>query len=113
MPRLLKTAAATPSNPGMVRIVDVASHAHHAAPSYGIDLKNINGEMGFIMGPAARYGASKLANILHARELDRRYRDPAARVAAGVMPEGEDSVSSIVDVGEVWASSIHPGRVKT
>jgi NAD(P)-dependent dehydrogenase (short-subunit alcohol dehydrogenase family) len=100
-PILLNTAAKTASTPGMVRIVNISSHAHKNAPSDGIDLMNVNRTMGGVLGPVARYGSSKLLNILHAQELDRRYKDHA------------DRRGDVASAGEIWAASIDPGRVDT
>jgi NAD(P)-dependent dehydrogenase (short-subunit alcohol dehydrogenase family) len=99
---MLKTAAR--SSPGVVRIVNVASDGHANAPSFGIDLQDIDQING---GPVSRYGSSKLANILHTRELARRYSTPAARATNSILPTESDAG------GEIWASSVHPGMVKT
>lgn len=99
-------AAASISPPGTVRIVNVSSQAHHDAPSYGINLLDVNQNVGFITGPVKRYGASKLANILHARELYRRYGTLETRALHA------DPVS-IPSEGEIWTASINPGRVDT
>ncbi|KAL1847303.1 hypothetical protein Plec18170_008651 [Paecilomyces lecythidis] len=100
LPSIQAAAAASP--PGTVRIVNVSSQAHHNAPSYGINLADVNENVGLIMGPVKRYGASKLANILHARELHRRYGTPEA----GRSNEGPS-------YGEILTASINPGRVDT
>ena len=67
MPILLKTAEKPESD---VRIVNLSSEGHNMAPGPGIiynqpELEN--------WSTARRYGQAKLANILHARELQRRY----------------------------------------
>lgn len=100
LPSIQAAAAASP--PGTVRIVNVSSQAHHNAPSYGINLADVNENVGLIMGPVKRYGASKLANILHAKELHKRYGMPEA----GKSNEGPSD-------GEIWTASINPGRVDT
>ena len=51
------------------KVVNVASEAHNFA-SRGLDMNNLNGEKSYSPWPA--YGASKLANILFTRELQRR-----------------------------------------
>jgi NAD(P)-dependent dehydrogenase (short-subunit alcohol dehydrogenase family) len=99
---MLKTAAT--SSPGVVRIVNVASNAHENAHPFGIDLQDIDQVNG---GPVSRYGSSKLANILHTKELARRYSTPAARATNSDFPAEDDAG------GEIWVSSIHPGMVKT
>lgn len=69
LPTLLRTAAATAATTGAVRIVNVSSEAHRTAV-FGINLED--------PAPARsntwlRYGQSKLANILHAKALAKRY----------------------------------------
>jgi retinol dehydrogenase-12 len=92
--RLLPTmfATAKSEDPGVVRVVNLSSYGHHSAPSGGIsfsdmDLKEANG--------MARYGQSKLANVLHTKMLHKMY--------------GPESSSE----GAVWVSAVHPGLVKT
>lgn len=84
LPLLLSTA----EEPGAdVRIVNLTSMGHANTVKGGIDFESVKTELSdrhsFI-----RYGQSKLANILHARELARRY----------------PSITSV---------SVHPGRVAT
>jgi retinol dehydrogenase 14 len=69
------------------RVVNVASSGHGYARE-GIPFDDLTWERGYSMRGA--YGVSKLANILHAREFDRRHRS--------------DGVS---------AYSMHPGLVRT
>ncbi len=54
------------------RVVIVSSAAHRNTPKGGIDFDNLAGEKGY--SPWRFYGQSKLANLLFARELDRRLR---------------------------------------
>jgi NAD(P)-dependent dehydrogenase (short-subunit alcohol dehydrogenase family) len=102
MPIILDAAAK--SAPGTVRIVNVASNGHTNAAPRGIDLQDINQVHG---GPVSRYGSSKLANILHTKELARRYSTPLAR-ATNTSLTAEKSGG-----GEIWAASLHPGMVNT
>lgn len=89
---------------GIVRIVNVTSNAHENVPDFGIDLQDIDQASG---GPISRYGSSKLASILHTKELARRFSMPETRAAYwGV--RSEDNTG-----GEIWVSSVHPGVVKT
>jgi WW domain-containing oxidoreductase len=53
------------------RVVVTSSDAHRQAPRGGIELDNLSGETGY--GAWRAYGQSKLANILFARELARRF----------------------------------------
>lgn len=69
------------------RVVDVASSGHGFADE-GIPFDDLTFDAGFSLRRA--YGVSKLANILHARELDRRYGDRG-----------------------VHAFAVHPGLVRT
>jgi NAD(P)-dependent dehydrogenase (short-subunit alcohol dehydrogenase family) len=89
---------------GIVRIVNVSSNAHENVPQFGIDLQDVDQVNG---GPISRYGSSKLASILHTKELARRFSMPEARAAySGFRSEGNTG-------GEIWVSSVHPGMVKT
>jgi NAD(P)-dependent dehydrogenase (short-subunit alcohol dehydrogenase family) len=84
LPLLLSTA----QDPGAdVRIVNLTSMGHTNAPKGGIAFETVKTELSD-RHSFVRYGQSKLANILHARELARRY-------------------PSILSV------SVHPGRVAT
>lgn len=53
------------------RVVVVSSDAHRRAPEAGIEFDNLSGERGY--GDWRAYGQSKLANILFARELTRKF----------------------------------------
>jgi len=69
LPTLLKTA----QEPGAdVRVVSVSSFGHFFAPSKGILFDQVKTPMASYM-THTRYGQSKLANILFATELARRY----------------------------------------
>jgi NAD(P)-dependent dehydrogenase (short-subunit alcohol dehydrogenase family) len=79
---------------GSVRIVNVSSDGHliFGAPS-GIDFNDVNQTRSGKGGPWSRYGSSKLANILHAKELNRRHGG--------------------LEKGSIWTASLHPGTVDT
>jgi NAD(P)-dependent dehydrogenase (short-subunit alcohol dehydrogenase family) len=49
--------------------------------------------------PMTRYGQSKLANVLHAKTLHRRY--------------GPGSPSTRAGDGEIWTAAVHPGAVES
>lgn len=86
LPILLKTAEQPNSD---VRIIILSSEAHKTHPTNGIKFDMLKTEASFaFLGPWKRYGQSKLANILYASELARRY-------------------PSIITV------SVHPGSVNT
>lgn len=65
------------------RVVVVASSAHTRAPREGIDFDNLAGERSYDRWAA--YGRSKLANILFAKELARRFAG-SAKTANAVHP---------------------------
>ena len=54
------------------RVVMLSSAAHQAAPSGGIAFDNLDGAKGY--SPWTFYGQSKMANLLFAKELARRFK---------------------------------------
>ncbi|XP_071703409.1 short-chain dehydrogenase TIC 32, chloroplastic-like [Rutidosis leptorrhynchoides] len=73
------------------RIVNVSSMGHQFANNkIGIDFDKINDQASY--GPIRAYGVSKLANILHANELTRLFK--------------EEKV-------DITANSLHPGAIAT
>jgi len=93
LPLLQRTARTSP--PGNVRIVNVSSMGHAAAPSEGIKFQDTSLKHAFTF---RRYGQSKLANILHTKALERRYG-----------PNGGTAERSTA----IWNVSLHPGNVDT
>jgi retinol dehydrogenase-12 len=70
---LLPKLKATAEKPGAdVRIISLSSTGHQFAPKGGLLLDKVNSETSSI-GTVARYGQSKLANILYSNELAKRY----------------------------------------
>ncbi|MBW2254046.1 MAG: SDR family NAD(P)-dependent oxidoreductase, partial [Deltaproteobacteria bacterium] len=69
------------------RVVMVSSGAHFMAPEVGIDFDNLSGERDF--HPWRTYGQSKLANVLMARSLARKFD------------------------GKKTANALHPGVIET
>jgi WW domain-containing oxidoreductase len=65
------------------RVVLLSSDAHKAAPRSGIQFDNLSGEKGY--SSWAAYGQSKLANLLCARELARRF-EGTRRTANAIHP---------------------------
>jgi NAD(P)-dependent dehydrogenase (short-subunit alcohol dehydrogenase family) len=65
------------------RVVMLSSTAHKGAPKQGIEWDNLSGARGYT--PWRSYGQSKLANLLFARELARRF-EGTQRVATAVHP---------------------------
>lgn len=84
LPLMQRTASQTGSD---VRIVNVSSAAHLFAMGPGIHFDKLKTSAADT-STSALYGQSKLANVLHARELARRYP-------------------------QILSTSIHPGRVET
>jgi NAD(P)-dependent dehydrogenase (short-subunit alcohol dehydrogenase family) len=65
------------------RVVMVSSMAHTSAPADGINLQNLDCHEGYT--PFRAYGVSKLANVLFARSLAKRFGD-GGRVACSLHP---------------------------
>ena len=68
------------------RVVMLSSEGHRRAPVGGIEFDNLSGEKGY--QPLKAYGQSKLANLLFAKELQRRFtgtRKTAYAVHPGVV----------------------------
>jgi NAD(P)-dependent dehydrogenase (short-subunit alcohol dehydrogenase family) len=95
LPLLESTAAR--EEPGVVRIVNVSSIGHAAAPKEGVNLADTALAQSFTF---RRYGQSKLANILHAKSLHARYTGG-----------GRDRLATANN--KIWALSLHPGNVDT
>ncbi|RDW87377.1 hypothetical protein BP5796_03071 [Coleophoma crateriformis] len=95
LPLMLKTSK-TLRSPGSVRIVNLTSSGHWFAPNGGINFADTSLADKSAM---ARYGQSKLANVLHVKTLHQLY--------------GPGSPSAKAGNGEVWSSAVHPGYVET
>lgn len=65
------------------RVVMLSSSAHQMAPKGGIVFDNLDGSKGY--KPWVFYGQSKMANLLFAKELSRRFK-PGAQTAYAVHP---------------------------
>ncbi|XP_039832598.1 short-chain dehydrogenase TIC 32 B, chloroplastic-like isoform X2 [Panicum virgatum] len=86
---LLDNMKATAQSTGIEgRIVNLSSYAHHVTYPKGIEFDKINDEK----NDARAYGQSKLANILHAKELSRRLKEEGANITV---------------------NSVHPGMIMT
>jgi len=94
LPILLQTAKTL--EPGSVRVVNLSSSGHTMAPGAGICFEDLN-----LKGKSSmvRYGQSKLANILHAKTMNKLY--------------GPNSPHAASDGGEIWTAIVHPGLVKS
>ncbi|KAF2851946.1 NAD(P)-binding protein [Plenodomus tracheiphilus IPT5] len=91
---MLKTSKTLPV--GSVRIVNLTSSGHLSAPKGGINFDDPTLKDASVW---ARYGQSKLANILHTKSLHEKY--------------GPDSPGVRNGDGEIWTSCVHPGLVET
>lgn len=69
LPLMLNTAQQPGSD---VRIINLTSHSHQRAPREGIQFDNLR-SAGPPLAGLVRYGQSKLANILHVKQLAQRY----------------------------------------
>ncbi|KAJ8771485.1 hypothetical protein K2173_026662 [Erythroxylum novogranatense] len=88
---LMETMKKTANESGReARIVNVSSNAHHFSYPGGIRFDKLNDPSGFTTFTS--YAQSKLANVLHANELARRFK--------------EDGVN-------ITANSLHPGMIVT
>jgi NAD(P)-dependent dehydrogenase (short-subunit alcohol dehydrogenase family) len=94
LPLMLKTSKTL--SPGSVRIVNLSSSGHYSAPKGGINFVDTSLPND---GGMARYGQSKLANVLHTKTLNKLY--------------GPDSPSAQAAKGEIWTAAVHPGLVKS
>jgi NAD(P)-dependent dehydrogenase (short-subunit alcohol dehydrogenase family) len=94
LPLMLSTSKTLPL--GSVRIVNLSSSGHYSAPKGGINFADTSLPHGTGM---ARYGQSKLANVLHAKTLNKLYGPGSRRSKAGE--------------GEIWISAVHPGLVQS
>ncbi|EXJ92484.1 hypothetical protein A1O3_01036 [Capronia epimyces CBS 606.96] len=128
LPLLESTASASaPLSPaGSVRVVNVSSTGHSAAPKGGIDFADPSLRNAFTF---RRYGQSKLANILHATALQARYTPTTAiasertpttsptttttTIASERNPSPSAAAQSQSPTPQIYALSLHPGNVDT
>ncbi|KAK3132607.1 hypothetical protein QOZ80_6AG0525100 [Eleusine coracana subsp. coracana] len=68
------------------RIVNVSSEGHRFAYQEGIRFEKINDES--VYSSIGAYGQSKLANILHANELARRFKEEGVNITANSLHPG-------------------------
>lgn len=93
------------------RIVVVSSDVHRRAPRSGIEFDNLDGSKGY--GAWVNYGQSKLANILFAKELSRRFagtRKTANALHPGVI---KTSLSRHSSVAALALAAVSPIALKT
>ncbi|KAJ3686716.1 hypothetical protein LUZ61_015880 [Rhynchospora tenuis] len=88
---LLEKMKSTANSTGIEgRIVNLSSIAHHHTYGRGINFEQLNDPTAYSDKKA--YGQSKLANILHAKELSRRLKEEGANITV---------------------NSVHPGLIMT
>ncbi|CAI5967732.1 unnamed protein product [Closterium sp. NIES-65] len=100
LPKLKETAKQEGAE---ARIVIVSSAAHQFPYPGGIRFDAINAKEGY--DSVRAYGQSKLANILHARELARRLKEEGAGVTVNALHPGviDTNLSRhIVPPGTIW-----------
>lgn len=98
-----------PNGTGRERIIILTSDALHIHPPSGIPFATLRTKPGYF-GSWLRYGQSKLANVLYARELARRC--PEVTVLAihpGVVKTGMWGQLSIASRALVWVSQVAAG----
>ena len=109
----LLTDAASRGEPA--RVVNLSSRGHYLfAPEHGISLDDLDGAKSY--DPWRRYGESKLANVLHAKEISRRCADVSAVpavVAVSVHPGGIPSteLGRHIDFGAVLSLLLQPAAL--
>ncbi|EWC47939.1 hypothetical protein DRE_02821 [Drechslerella stenobrocha 248] len=94
LPLMQTTARQDDVAVGSVRLVEVSSAAYIGVGEPGVNFAELDLPRA---KPIDRYAQSKLANILHVRELHAR-----------VGPKGSQA-----EKGEIWVAVIHPGLVDT
>ncbi|GJP32084.1 hypothetical protein CLOM_g16622 [Closterium sp. NIES-68] len=100
LPKLKETAKKDNTE---ARIVIVSSAAHQFPYPGGIRLDAINASTGYDSIKA--YGQSKLANVLHARELARRLKEEGAAVTVNALHPGvidTNLARFIMQPGTIW-----------
>ncbi|GJN28670.1 hypothetical protein PR202_gb16825 [Eleusine coracana subsp. coracana] len=68
------------------RIINVSSVAHKRSDGSGFDLKKLNDKARY--NPFIAYSHSKVANILHANELSRRFQEEGCNLTANSLHPG-------------------------
>lgn len=112
--RLLPLMETTAEIPGTdVRFVALTSLGYRGHPSAGIDFDGLRDANQFpVLGPWIRYGQSKLANILFARELGKRYpKVTSVVVHPGVV--GTDLVHNLTFWNRVLVRATNPMGLMT
>lgn len=91
----------TASDGNTVRIVNLSSNAHQAAPK-DVKFENID-ELNQDLGPNGQYGRSKLATLLHARYLARHLTKEHPNILANATHPGfVDTKMSSQDIHEPY-----------
>ncbi|KAJ8771509.1 hypothetical protein K2173_026686 [Erythroxylum novogranatense] len=79
------------------RILNVASQAHRMTYRDGIRFNRINGPSGYSSFRA--YGQSKLANVLHAKELAKKLKEDGANITANSLHPGLIATNLFRNIG--------------
>ncbi|KAH7391257.1 oxidoreductase [Cadophora sp. MPI-SDFR-AT-0126] len=111
LPKMLETAKLPGAD---VRLVSLSSEGNQGHPMGGIIFADLKTVQNFrVLGPWQRYGQSKLANILYAAELARRFPDSGilfTSVHPGVFNTGLVTGLGTLNKALVWAGTL--GQVK-
>ncbi|OMP82049.1 putative oxidoreductase [Diplodia seriata] len=104
LPLLVKTSQQPEAD---VRIVILTSLGHRMHPSGGIAFDKLRTVQDIaFFGPFIRYGQSKLANLLYARELARRYPQiTSLAIHPGVVSTGLTGESSFINKAIIQATA--------
>jgi len=99
------------------RVVMLSSEGHRRAPVGAIEFDNLSGDKGY--QPLAAYGQSKIANLLFAKELQRRFAG-AKKIAYAVHPGVVDTNLArnlgpvlsrvLAAIGPLFLKSVRRGR---
>ncbi|KAK9371743.1 uncharacterized protein V1513DRAFT_428251 [Lipomyces chichibuensis] len=110
LPTLLRTAEMADSD---VRIIFLTSTAFRTHPKGGVVFKDLRTTQDSgVVGQWYRYGQSKLANILYAAELARRYPNiTTVSIHPGIIATGLVGNLSLLNKGVVYLANL--GRVKS
>lgn len=105
--KLLPALERTAARGGDPRIIILSSQGFLLHPQEGIAFADLKTEQDFcVAGPWRRYGQSKLANLLYARELARRYPGIiSVAIHPGVVSTGLVGNTSPIEKAAVYAAN--------
>jgi NAD(P)-dependent dehydrogenase (short-subunit alcohol dehydrogenase family) len=106
--KLLPLMQKTAQQSGDVRIILVSSTAWGGTPSGGIVFKKLKTPQEMFLGHWLRYGQSKLANVLYAKEIARRYPELLAfSLTPGVVATDLVGSLGLADRALVYVTNIN------